>query len=102
MKKGTMTDIEKIVSDFRALVKKQKNGGNPYWPDWESVENFLTQSLQKYGEALEEKYIKESARKIQTAERVWIDAILKVGGRKLIDEVTKQFTSLTKGEKEQR
>lgn len=38
---------DKVIKKFREGVKKQQNGGDPYWPDWDAVEKILLQVHQE-------------------------------------------------------
>ena len=61
------THIQSVMEEFNEAVKKQNNNGNPYFPDWDSVKNFIKSHLNtSYNQGREEerKKIKEIKDKI--------------------------------------
>lgn len=44
---------------FAEATRVQKNSGNPYWPDWQAVEDFISSELQTQKKQLLEKLLQE-------------------------------------------
>jgi hypothetical protein len=72
--KSYQTEKQAVLAEFDEGVKIQKNGGDPYWPDWDAVRNHFSTAADRLARALVEEIVPPASTVMVTDDPIHTEA----------------------------